>query len=739
MTAPGGAHYLPPVVTQLLGDASDLLAKFAEAKAAQEAYAKSATDMGEKIKASTRGAGKDIDEFTDLVVRKMHAGESAAQVLKRRLREVGDEVAVLRKRIGVEGANQGLYHEFKRASDELERMRKLARQIAPELLAASQGFMAKIGLSFAGAFANAGSLIVPAIIAAVIVSLPVIAGLIGSAVAVGIGLGFTGLGVVLAAMLIPQVKRAFQTIGSSFQGALRYAVSGGFKTGLLDALSLFNRMIPTFGRKLRVIFDALAPALVPLTEALGTGLGFFLDDIGKMIPQIMPALLVFIETIPDVMSAVSEFLIEITKNGPALSRFITDAANAIVQFLYGAGKVISWLEGVYLWLVKANEVFPFIGWTHAVEGLGIGIEAVKNFFVDLWGTIVEAAKAVGSWFAGIGKAIWGFLTDAGAAVGDWFNATVGWFQKLPGRVIGFLASMPGRVTAVVKDLAHRAVYWVGWLIGKWVLFVTEAPGKIIGLVAAAWTWIKTKFVEGVTNTIAAIKAFPGQVAAFFSQLWTDVTAWVARTWTSVTAWFARTKASMIEHIASGINAVIAWFKGLPAKAVAEGKSFKDKIIAFFSGAKDWLMEAGKNIVRGVISGISSSWSWAVDKVKDFAHDLKEGFKDALGISSPSKAFEELGGYSAMGYERGWVKGMRKIKSAFSGPATADIIFSGDQGAPRRPGTPPPGGGSGGGAMMVHTVVKIGDRAVVDAITPASQRRGARNGITGTGVPTARIM
>lgn len=739
MTMPAGAQYLPPVVTRLLGDASDLLAKFAEAKAAQEAYAKSATDMGEKVKASTRGAGRDVDEFTDLVVRKMHAGETATATLKRRLGELGEEVGTLRKRLGSEGANQGLYQEFRKASDELQRMTKLAREIAPDLLdggrRGGKGFVS----GFIESMSGIGSLIVPLLVGAVILASPAIAALIGSAVAVGIGLGFAGIGVLIAALLLPKVQAQFANMGRNFKRAFTFAVSGAFDDGLRVALNGFNRMIPLFGKQLRSIFDALAPALVPLSNALGEGIKAFLDGIIAALPQIMPALLTFISTIPAVMKAVADFLVAITANGPALSRFILDASNAIISFLNGAGAVIAWLEGAYLWIVKLNDAFPFIGWQRQAKGLAIGIAAVRDFFVDLWAKIVDAAKAVGSWFADLGRAIWGWLGDAGAAVADWFTTTVNWFKMLPGRVVGFLASMPGRVIAIVKNLAHQAAYWVGWLVGRWFRFITEAPGKIVAGVAQAWNWITAKFQEGVTNTLAFLEAFPGKVAEYFAYLWSAVTGWVSRTWASVVDWFGRTKTAMIDAVVNGIDAVIGWFRTLPSRASEQGKAFKDRVFEFFKDAKTWLVEAGKNVVRGLIDGVAGMWDWAVGKVKSFAHDIWKGFNDALGIHSPAKAFESSGAYSALGYVRGWTSTLRKAKAAFSAPSTADIIFSGDVagGAPRRPGSG--FGDDPRGPAMVHATFQVGTRTLVDAITPASQRRGARNGVTGTGVPTTRIM
>lgn len=738
MTTPGGAQYLPPVVTRLLGDASDLLEKFAAAKAAQEAYAAGSTDMADRVHSSTRVAGRDMSEFADLVTREMRAGETATATLKRRMSELGDEMATLRKKVAGTG-DASLYRDFRRAGDELERMRHLAREIAPELLAGARTIGQRFGVEVAGAFSGLSGMLIPAIIAAIVVASPVIASLLGAAIGLGVTLGFAGLGIVLAAFFNSKVKRLFMEIGREFKRVVGKAVTGSFDDALVRALQLFKTFIPVIGEQLRRIFDSLAPALEPLSQALGLGIKAFLDDIMGMIPAFMPALLAFIDTIPAVMNAVAEFLETITADGPALARFIQDAANAIVVFLGGAANVIVWLEETYEWLVKLNDAFPILGWQRQLIGLGIAVTAVKNFFIDLWHTIVDAAKGVGSWFADLGRSIWDGLRTAGQAVADWFNNTVKWFQELPGRVIGFLASMPGRVQAVVSQMAHQAAYWVGWLVGTWVRYLREAPPKMLALIIAAWLAVQAKTREGVAATVAFVQALPGRIATFFSQLWTNVTGWAARTWSSVTAWFARTRQSMIEHIVSGINSVIAWFRGLPGRAATEGRNFKDRLIGFFKGAKTWLYDAGKAIVRGIIDGVSSLWGWAVDKVRSFAHDILKGFKGALGISSPAKAFEGPGAMSALGYVRGWSRTMRRVRKAFDGPSTADVVLGGDvEGRPR-----PPGGygapSSGGEPMLVHATFTVDGRAIVEATTPASQKRGARNGITGTGIPTTRIM
>jgi hypothetical protein len=735
-----GADYLPPIITELRGDNSDLLRAFAEAQAAQEAFEESTAAMGATTRSSTRKAGGDVDDFTDLVVRRMRAGEDAVTTLRREMTRLGDDVATLRKRMASEGANQGLYADFKRANDELARMRRLAQQIAPDLIdggrKGGQGFVS----GFMSVFSAIGSAIIPILVGVLVLVSPIIAGLISSAVTVGLGLGFIGAGALIAALLMPKVKYQFGLLGQELKKVITFGVSGAFDDALRTAVIYFQRYATQWKAPLRKIFDDLAPLTKTFAVMLGAGLTNFIDQLSRVVTQISGKggpLETFMDTIPMVLAAVGEFLIEITKDGPALSRFITDAAQALSSFLVNAGKTIAWLTSAYLWLAKLHDKAVAGGWDTPWHAIVTGAKAVGAFFVWLWGKIVEGAKAAGTWFANIGKSIWAFLTSAGAAVADWFDATIAWFQKLPGRVIGFLASMPGRVQAVVSDLAHKAAYWIGWMVGQWFLFITEAPGKIVSAVAAAWSWIAAKFQEGAAATVDHIKAFPGQVAAFFASLWSSVTAWAARTWTSVTTWFARTKQSMIEHIAAAINAVVSWFRGLPDKAASEGVKFKTRIVKFFSDAKNWLYDAGKNIVKGVVSGITDAWDWAVGKVKSFGHDIVKGFNNAIGAHSPAKEFEKSGNWSALGYVKGWAGSLRKAMRGVAGPALS-IAAPPPGGAPRPPGyTPPPS--SGGDGAMLHADLYLDGQRFATVTTPAVQRRAVRSGPTGLGFAATGIM
>jgi hypothetical protein len=733
MTMPGGAEYLPPVVTRFLADISDFLTKAAEAKAAMAGFTSASDDMSEKVKASTHRSGKDIDEFTELIVRDMRKGESATDVLRRRLKSTGDEVTSLRKRLHSEGANQGLFADFRKASDELKRLKNIAEDIAPDLMVAGQksggGFLTGL-MSVVSKF---GEMLIPILVVAIVMATPLIAGAIGMAVSAGLGIGVAAFAVLMAATINKKIKNQFTVMGKELKNALAFALSPTLLSNLMTALQIFRTYIrEKLGFELKHLFDSVAPHLPKLFDALAKTLSALLGGLTSAMDAAGPAFDAFLEQLPGLATAVGEFLVEVTKNGPALIAFTKDFFAFIEKVIRGLGSTIAWLEKVYLWL---NTNLPKIDkfFTDLPGKIG-------GFFVSMWNKILDAGKAVGTWFADLGKGIWGWLTGAGDAVGGWADGVVAWFAALPGRIWSAIVSLPGRILNLIKAMAHEGAYLVGYMAGRIVKFFIDLPGRVARAAVMLWQLVSTAFSTGVSWVVTEASKLPGQVAHAFSVMWTAVVRWASATWAAAVSWFGRTKTAIILAISNAVVAAINWFKALPGRAVTALKTFKDKVVAFFKGAKDWLVDAGKDIVRGIVAGVSGMWDWAVNKIKSFAHDVLKGFKDALGISSPSRAFAEAGANSATGYAEGWRRAIGKTRDTFTGQSTMDVIMNyPTAGNPRPPGYSPPPPPGGGGGAMVHTTLNVDGKRFITAITPASQRRGARSGVTGTGIPTARIM
>lgn len=566
MTTPGGGEYLPPIVQRLLGDNSDFLDAFDEAIAKQDEFVRSTRDMGDEFDIQARRMSSDADDLS---------------------------YSLIHNFAGAEQAIDSLRHEMDGLDEDIGGLGRTADRAAPRLAEAGR----RGGVSFLGGImqglAGLPSMMVPLLIGGAVLAAPVISALIGSAVAVGIGLGFVGLGALLIANFSASVKASFATIGKNFKRAIGGALYGEFDDALKRGLSAFNRMIPTFGQQFRRIFDALAPALEPLASALGEGLKGFLAEMMQVIPQIMPALLTFIGTIPDMMRAVGEFLAAITRDGPALSRFISDASNAIIAFLLGAGEVISWLTKAYDWIVKLNDAWEFIGWSRHLEGLKIAAAAVGNFFVSLWGKITEGGGKVTSWFAG-----------------------------LPDRIAGFLASLPGRATAFMSDLANKMAYWLGWLAGRWLIFLTELPSMLGEAFTAVIAWA-LRIQHGVTEKIGAAV---GAAVDFFRKLPGRLIEQSVKLRDRVLGFFAKAHTWLGEAGKDTVRGFIEGVIDLGSWAIDKVKGFAGSIIKGFKDA----LEIGSPSKK---FGEAGAWS-AIGYVNEFAKVIRgAGRRMGLGVTA----------------------------------------------------------------------------------------------------------
>lgn len=86
---------------------------------------------------------------------------------------------------------------------------------------------------------------------------------------------------------------------------------------------------------------------------------------------------------------------------------------------------------------------------------------------------------------------------------------------------------------------------------------------------------------------------------------------------------------------------LRWFQGLLALPSQLGAG----IVSAFS-------TLGTQIVDGLVGGLTSGVSRVTEAVSGLASSAVTSAREALGIASPSKVFEEIGGYTAEGYERG---------------------------------------------------------------------------------------
>lgn len=306
-------------------------------------------------------------------------------------------------------------------------------------------------------------------------------------------------------------------------------------------------------------------------------------------------------------------------------------------------------------------------------------QGVPQFFSDLWQTIQDAFSTGLQWI----KDNWQTLLLI-------ISGPVGWvillIQKFKDRIIEFFSTMWENVKSAVangisatisffRELPNKILYWIGFLFGRLVRiwfeiqkflwtnaaaivlgvinFFKELPARIVAFfvslaknVVAKWNAFKTAVtniaIKVVANVIDFFKKLPGRIVAFFVNLKNGAVQKFTEFWN-------RTKAIAIQLIAN----VVKFFSELPGKIA---KFFLDlktravaKLVEFWIRAKAWA-ENIKNgfikIVQGlpglvakvfqdILSNIGSFVSDLWSKAKEAGSSLWEGFKDGLGINSPS--------------------------------------------------------------------------------------------------------
>lgn len=87
------------------------------------------------------------------------------------------------------------------------------------------------------------------------------------------------------------------------------------------------------------------------------------------------------------------------------------------------------------------------------------------------------------------------------------------------------------------------------------------------------------------------------------------------------------------------------------------------IVNAFTGLLGSLVNCGRNIVQGIWEGIANTSNWLYNKVKDFAKNILNNIKKALGIHSPSRVMrDEVGKYMAQGIGVGFEDELQNVYS-----------------------------------------------------------------------------
>lgn len=277
-----------------------------------------------------------------------------------------------------------------------------------------------------------------------------------------------------------------------------------------------------------------------------------------------------------------------------------------------------------------------------------GVGKIANFI--LWvKKIVDAFKLLGP-IAGILKTIGGIIAIVGGA-----------FLYVKG-ILDILNPNVKYLTGLLKALAGAALVVIG------ILLLPVSP--VVALVAA--------IVAGVGILAATIWRFRDELKVFFTQTlpnWFEgVKKKISELPREIGYWLGNILGKVSKFIVTELPGIVKNFftKTLPEWAKKIGEFFIITLPKKWGEFMDWIeslpgkmVEIGSDIIVGLIKGIWEKITWVGSKIKEFIDGFIKGFKDGLGINSPSIVFYNIGVWIIQGLINGINSLINVVKQKFT--------------------------------------------------------------------------
>lgn len=370
------------------------------------------------------------------------------------------------------------------------------------------------------------------------------------------------------------------------------------------------------------------------------------DTVGKVVGEIAKF---FTETIPNALSKVVDF---VKDNWQDILLFLANPFAGAAKLLY-----------------EHCETFRNI------------VDNIASFFQELpgkiWDAILGAVTTVTTWGenmkAAVVQAATEFVTNA-----------IAFFQELPYKIGYVIGQAIGNVVQFGIDLVTWATTEIPNFINTVITFLVELPGKIWDAIVSTITNIQnwgqqvyTQATNYIQNTITTVVSFlsqlPGKIWNAIVSAITNMANWgqqmlsQAKTaamniLSNVYSTLSQMPGRVWNAIQGAIQSVANWGSGLLQQGRNAASQLASAVINGVASLPSQMANVGYNIVTGVWNGICNAAGWFRRQVQSFFSGIVDGVKNALGIHSPSRVFQdEVGKYMAQGAGVGFTNELGNVE------------------------------------------------------------------------------
>lgn len=326
------------------------------------------------------------------------------------------------------------------------------------------------------------------------------------------------------------------------------------------------------------------------------------------------------------------------------------------------------LNGIGM-LTELSKAGKLAGLTKDLKiGLGVGL-AVTGVTLETAGIIdaiqTELNKMNLAQIVGGG----GLTIGGGALLGSAFGATV-----IGGAIGAIVAGVPAFFVGIY-DACVNGINWlsglligagataagagIGAIIGALGGPIGAGVGALIGLVIGLYTDLVIFLVQKRDEIIDFFVKLPETIPAWFEKLWAPIKEfdW-AKLGYDIGKWFGEALKKGITFVTETVpkffkETLPEWWNTIKGETVT---FFTEKLPEALGKIDDYFVDVGSAIIDGIWEGLQTVWT----AINEFVGGFVQGFKDALGIHSPSTVFLEIGGYIVEGLLNG-IKGFTRMK------------------------------------------------------------------------------
>lgn len=264
---------------------------------------------------------------------------------------------------------------------------------------------------------------------------------------------------------------------------------------------------------------------------------------------------------------------------------------------------------------------------NSLLGIGKSVDNLKTSFTNL----KTAAKGLKEFFQ----------------TAKLMSKEVGWLQALFPKTAAALSTASTWVTGTLVPAMTNALSKLPSLVGAaarllpWAAFVTAIVGAIaLAIVDHDFTDIGYKIGHGLGTALKKVGEWLGKAGD-----------WIV---------------SVGKSILGGIDAAWEWVKDeFDINNVVELIILMFNPVAWITEIVPKMIEIGAEVLPGLWKGIKDGWNNFWGNIKEFIDGFVKGFKDALGIHSPSTVFAEIGDNLIAGLLNGITGKWKDLKQWFT--------------------------------------------------------------------------